>query len=291
MKSNLKTLGKKIPNRLTGLKGFGKYYRRIESEVLYFKYRDTLALNSRFKDKYKNNRCFIVGNGPSLKTQDLTCLKNEYVFAVNNMVIAKEFHQTKPNFYAIGDSNFFYRENYILKKNIDKLIKQKNLPIFIFPVIHKNYIHEMGWDKEAEILYCLPGQLRGRVKSIDLTRLLPKVPNIINLTLYCAIYMGFTEIYLLGCDMTGFIMIHDKNKVIDGGHFYKEEGRLKKFVDNLNKSRANEFMLKSYGHVFEKFRQTFDYANARGIKIINLTRGGALDVFPRLKYEDVVKDL
>ena len=55
------------------------------------------------KNKFKNKRCFIVGNGPSLTVQDLDRLVGEDCFAAN--LIFKIFDKTKwrPKFYCIQD--------------------------------------------------------------------------------------------------------------------------------------------------------------------------------------------
>jgi hypothetical protein len=49
-------------------------------------------------------------------------------------------------------------------------------------------------------------------------------------------------------------------------------------------------MLKAYGYVFELFRLTNDYALSKGVKIFNATKGGTLDVFPRIKYEELFNE-
>ena len=46
----------------------------------------------KLKNKYKGKRCFIMGNGPSLKAEDLELLKDEYCFGQNK--IYKIFPQT-----------------------------------------------------------------------------------------------------------------------------------------------------------------------------------------------------
>ena len=42
-----------------------------------FKHSDNVKLLKEFKNKYINERCFIIGNGPSLNVEDLEKLKNE----------------------------------------------------------------------------------------------------------------------------------------------------------------------------------------------------------------------
>ena len=39
----------------------------------------------KLKDNYIGKRCFIIGNGPSLRIEDLNCLKGEYTFAANRI--------------------------------------------------------------------------------------------------------------------------------------------------------------------------------------------------------------
>ena len=40
--------------------------------------RKSIKYLNRFKDKHKGERCFIIGNGPSLKKTDVSKLTNEF---------------------------------------------------------------------------------------------------------------------------------------------------------------------------------------------------------------------
>ena len=44
----------------------------------------------KYKDIHRGERCFIIGNGPSLKQLDLSLLKNEYTFGMNRIYMAFE---------------------------------------------------------------------------------------------------------------------------------------------------------------------------------------------------------
>ena len=104
--------------------------------------------------------------------------------------------------------------------------------------------------------------------------------------------MGFSEIYLLGVDMTGVLHTYNEKYVFnDAGHFFKSDLRLAEYESQKFQSFKNESMLKLYLGTFYCFRQAFEYANRRGIKIVNLTSSGALDVFPLGKYEEVIKSI
>ena len=55
-------------------------------------YLDILKNNKKFKNIHEGKRCFIIANGPSIKTQDLRLLKNEICFS---------------SFIKIADTQFF----------------------------------------------------------------------------------------------------------------------------------------------------------------------------------------
>ena len=69
------------------------------------------------KDKYKGQRCFIIGNGPSLTVSDLESLKDEVTFASNR--IFKIFDETdwRPDYYGVFDESVFCSDEIIEKIN------------------------------------------------------------------------------------------------------------------------------------------------------------------------------
>ena len=61
--------------------------QKIHTVHSYFAYRqyaaqagDSLAQLAAFKDIHRGERCFIIGNGPSLKKTDLSRLRHEFTF-------------------------------------------------------------------------------------------------------------------------------------------------------------------------------------------------------------------
>ena len=79
--------------------------------------------------------------------------------------------------------------------------------------------------------------------------------------------MGFKEIYLLGVDCN--YPKGEKNHFVESG-----------FVD---KNAASNPIRMRVG-----YKKAKEYADANGIKIINCTRGGMLEVFPRMSLEEVL---
>ena len=58
-----------------------KLFKAKKSDII-------IAENSNLKNSYNNiNRCFILATGPSIKNQDLTCLKDEFCISVSNFFV------------------------------------------------------------------------------------------------------------------------------------------------------------------------------------------------------------
>ncbi len=81
-----------------------------------------------------------------------------------------------------------------------------------------------------------------------------------------AVYMGFKEIYLLGCDCD---YCQPKKHFIEFSHRHKI------------KTLESERVIYVHGE-FKKF------ADSHGVKVVNCTRGGKLEVYPRMALEDVL---
>ncbi|WP_222862399.1 hypothetical protein, partial [Campylobacter concisus] len=94
----MKRLAKKImpPILLNGL-------RYARSYIYFLKYKEVILKNINLKDKHKGKRCFILGSGPSIKSEDLKPLKNEIVFALNNFYVHNDFDEI-----ASGDIQKYY---------------------------------------------------------------------------------------------------------------------------------------------------------------------------------------
>ena len=104
-----------------------------------------------------------------------------------------------------------------------------------------------------------------------------------------AFHMGFTEIYLLGVDCT--------NPHAKGGHFTdnyttKEvaETDINRIKERMNKKSLTTDQIGN--HIIDRSMEVYEllnkYAKKHNIKIYNATRGGNLEIFPRVKLEDVL---
>jgi len=259
-----------------------------------------LKKNIELANKYKNQRCFIVGNGPSLKEQDLSLLSNEYVFTVNQIVRSKEYCKLKSNFHLLLDPGYFNldakkAEDLEVIEYLKKINTDDNKPICIFPYDGKEAIEKLGLNQYLNINYIMP-KLRFHEEynsSIDMSSFMPDAPTVVQVAIFCAIYMGFKKIYLLGCDMTGYESIKERMSNYNYStetHIYQLTENEKLRLIKERNERSNEKIFYGYARMFTYYRRLRHYCNGRKIELYNTTKGGVLDNLPRLTYEEVIKD-
>ena len=219
-----------------------------------------------FHNKYEGKRCFIVATGPSLTLEDLELIKNEYTFGMNSICLAKEITDWIPTFFGVQDQNVYKKISHALENYkcenifVGSTVEAENRikdSYKVFPM-HTRY-HLFEGD------YLFKNFARF---SDDAYAVVYDGFSITYSLIQLAIYFGFKEIYLLGADC---------NYEVGKPHHFIEHGSTDKNI-LLSKER----MFVSYG-VAKK------YADAHGIKILNATRGGKLELFPRVNLEDVVQ--
>lgn len=227
-----------------------------------------------FRKKYSGKRCFIIGNGPSLSVEDLEILKGEYSFATNRIYNIFLKTSWRPSFYVCVDP-IQLSEN---KEDIDEMqgakkfiscrsnLKGEN----IYKIFDKRY-YVVNPYKEYEVKF-----------SDKLEKNVVTHSTVTYVAIELAIYMGFSEIILLGVDHNFKVMTDNNNKIVINNKIEKNH-----FSDQ-KESSAN-IVFDSNG-ANRDFKAAYDYAIMNGIHIYNATRGGHLEIFERKNFEEVFKD-
>lgn len=228
------------------------------------------------KNIHNGERCFIVANGPSLKAEDLDTLykNNEYTFGMNR--IYKIFDQTKwrPSFYVCEDINIF-------NDSVDDINAIKAEKKFI-PLDHHLYHNinidgayymNMNYSREKDFKYSF---------STDISKQIDCRGTVTFTSMIIAAYMGFKKIYLLGVDHNYHITIdEDGNTVVDDN---AKDYFCDKYDDDIK-----DIVIHDMGNNTRTYRDAKKACEELGIEIFNATRGGKLEVFPRVDFDDLFK--
>lgn len=264
------------------------------------RHEELLKKNKLFKNKYQGKRCFILGNGPSLKYETrLRELEDEIVFTVNQSYRSTIFNEVKSNFHLMMDPLFFEldKSKPEEKEVLDMIIKCSENPEIqmIFPVNHINYIQN-NFSSKRHIYISgksyLPDAFHGK---FDMCCELPRFRNVIQFAIACAIYMGFSQIIILGCDMTGLLDNYIKRSPNDYlekfSHIYEYTENENKRMKTVHSMYSNEFMLSGFAKMFTDYRILSEWCNKHKVVLLNATQETALDMLKYVNLDDVLDGL
>ena len=219
-----------------------------------------------FRQIHQGQRCFIIGNGPSLKDTDLSRLKNEFTFGMNRIyLLFPELGFTTTYFASINDL--------VIEQCAGDIAA---LPMPKFIAWHSNR-HFQRFPEDLSFLYTT---YTGPQFAFDMTRRIWEGATVTNVALQLAFYMGFEQVILIGVDHN-FTSKGEANKTVvsdgaDPNHFspaYFGKG----FRWQLPDLETSEIG-------YRLARKTYENA---GRQVLDATAGGKLTIFPKVEYNSL----
>jgi hypothetical protein len=225
------------------------------------------------KNKYKGKRCFIIGNGPSLKPEDLEKLKGEITFASNK--IYKIFPKTtwRPTFYMVVDP-------IVLGENVQDINLVEAKTKFTLKVYKHLFKADLYFNNN------LSKNKRGTFSN-NIMESLYSSGTVSYHLLQIVYYMGFSEIYLLGHDYNFKGAI---SKTKDLSFLKKGDNSQHYFIQDYigaNEKKPGQAPEEIY-HGMEKANLVYENS---GRKIFNATRLTYLDVFELRNFDELFGEI
>lgn len=231
---------------------------------LYARNRELLA---GLKDKHRGERCFIMGNGPSLKHTNLPALAGEYTFGLNRIYLLFDEMGFVPSYYVSinrhlieqcwADISKIPRPRFIGLAGAEYLPHDDDGIIFLRRLRRPHFSRDVAWGiwEGATVTYA---------------------------AMQIAHYLGFEEVILVGVD-----------------HYFSAGGRPHRVVVSRGDD-PNHFVPDYFGkgmkwqlpdlHTSEMaYRMAKEAFEKDGRKIVDATIGGHLQVFPKVSFDDVVR--
>lgn len=228
----------------------------------------------RLRYLHKGQRCVILGNGPSLRGDDLTSLQGEVTFAANKIYLLYKDTPWRPTYYNVEDE--------LVAVQNDRDIVSRVGPV------RKAFFRREFRTRFAEMANTLFYDDWHNYRPFPRFSTDPATgmfwgSTVTYINLQLAYWMGFEEIYFIGMDFSFLTpKTFEKDGLLRGG------GEINHFSPEYRKvgERWNQPNLDLQLRAFEYGR---DWLNSRGVKVFNATRGGKLEVFPRVSFDDVFK--
>ncbi len=248
-----------------------------------------LSKIQKYKSIHLGKRCFVIGNGPSLTINDLEYIKGEISFACNSIYALYNETNWRPTYYVLNDS-----------MGVKMILSDKLRPKIIGTyetlftgISHWNTVRSITTELGDVCFFKTASGIHDGYAdfSEDVSNRLFTVGNITYIMLQLATYMGASEIYLLGVDFTFSVERSadgsiKRNDIINHNELIEKEERQ---YDSMLKDITGD-----YGYYAEidyqlwGYQAAKKYADTHGIKIYNATRGGKLEVFPRVELDDLL---
>ncbi|MFZ2095277.1 MAG: 6-hydroxymethylpterin diphosphokinase MptE-like protein [Anaerolineales bacterium] len=217
----------------------------------------------QYENMHANQRCFIIGNGPSLRQTDLNKLRGEYTFGLNRIyLLYPELGFTTTYLVSVND---------LVLEQCAPEMKSLSLPKFFtwrarrwFRPDHK--ITYLDTDFTGQEDFC--SNITGRFfEGYTVTYV----------ALQLAFQMGFSEAILVGVDHN-FVTKGTANQAIvsqgdDPNHFapnYFGKGFKWQLPDLAGSERAYQLAQVAYSQA--------------GRRVVDATIGGKLTIFPKVDY-------
>ena len=219
----------------------------------------------------------MICNGPSLRTEDLTKIHENGDCSIAMNAIARVFDKTpwRPTFLSLTDDIAYTKKNKELCRTCESAYKLYDRNRYLRTLNHVGERLYLEFDESLNLL-------DQPVFTPDATRLLPSIGTSAYACLEFAVFLGFCEIYILGCDMAYAVNISR-----DGRIYYNDSGK-EHFYDAKDEDLKTTKVAPIQTWQLEiAFDAAAKYAKENDILICNATRGGMLESFPRVAFDDL----
>lgn len=240
-------------------------YHYNDREYLNWHFRQSSRLRA-FKDVHEGETCFIIGNGPSLNQMDLTKLNEYHTFGLNKIHLMLDR----------VDFNLSYHVsvNALVIEQSSLEFEALSCPSFLdYRAAHK-HVKQL-----SHINYLISSN--GMSFQTELTQPICQGATVTYVAMQIAYYMGFSTIFLIGVDhnfkVNGKPNERQRLRGADQNHFDPTYfGNMEWQLPDIEGSELAYSIAK---FVFER----------SGRRIYDATVDGKLRIFPKISYEQALK--
>lgn len=221
------------------------------------------------KDKYRGERCFIIGNGPSLRKTDISKLENEYTFGMNRIYLAFEEWGFQTSFLvSVNDL--------VIEQCVDDFLAL-DMPRFFSWRSHKYFLPSTN-TQAVNLPTFLYTTYDGIKFAKDMRNRVWEGATVTNICLQLAYYLGFEQVILIGVDHSFASKGVANTTVISDGddpnhfdpHYFGKGFRWQ--LPDLDMSEI----------AYSLAKKTYEENNR---EILDATIGGKLEIFDKVDYE------
>lgn len=237
--------------------------RHVWARTIDPRWRTSQRQLAAYRNRHLEKRCFILGNGPSLKRMDLSLLRNEITFGLNRIYLM--FPELGfPTTYLVSVNEL------VLEQSAQEMI-QLSIPKFL------TWRARHGFRRDPQAIFLDTDFTGPEVFSGEVMKRIFEGFTVTFVAMQLAYYMGFSKAILIGVDHR-FTTHGPANEMVvsqgdDPNHFapnYFGRGFRWQLPDLEGSERAYHLALQAYQQA--------------GRQILDATLEGNLTIFPKVDY-------
>jgi hypothetical protein len=238
----------------------------------------------KLRNRHAGRRAFIIGNGPSLRVEDLDRLKDEITFASNKIYLAYDQTAWRPSYYVVVDRLVAQNNAEAIAKQPGRKFMSDDVRPFISDCPGAIWLHERFDNSRLQLL---PDARQAPVSSCRFSKNIVAGVHgggsVVFTQLQMAYYMGITEAILLGVDFS-FSLPNKRTGDSVYGAALKSEGEVNHFHRDYRKQGEQWSIprLDVQEVAFAAARQIYE---RNGRKILNASRSTKLTVIKRQDFD------
>lgn len=238
-----------------------------------------LRTNKELENVGSGKRAFLLATGPSIKNQDLSLLAGEECFSVSNFYLHKDIEVIKPRLHFFAPYHKpLELENFIENwRNADRILPPETA--IVLGLQSKKMVEENQLFSKRKIYYLDFRSLKKIRTDIEKAVQAPQTGTIMIVPVLD--YMGYSEINLIGCDMN---MLKDYGNRVE--NFYEKDPRKNATDGGRWQGIINE--METSLNMMRQYKAYYDYFEAKGVRMQNLSPISWIDFVPKKDFEDVV---
>jgi hypothetical protein len=228
------------------------------------------------RGRHAGRPAMIAGNGPSLRLDDLEAIgrSGEFVtFGFNKIYLAYDRVEFRPDYYLV--------EDWLVAENNAAAIDAVTGSTKLIPEIMLRFLRQTPDTTVFDLVYEFGPEFGRGLMSEDPLDLCWGA-SVVHTAIQWAFYMGCDPVYLIGVDFKFDVPQEQPGQILVG-----RDTEPNHFVPNYRNpgERWNRPMFERTAIAFAAAR---DYAQRTGRRIFNATRGGALEILPRVDFDTLV---
>lgn len=237
--------------------------------------RESIRNLKRFKDIHTGERCFIIGNGPSLKKTDLSYLKDEFTFGLNRIYLM---------FPELGFSTSYYLSiNSLVIEQCAQDILALKMPRFLSWRSREFIRKALGEERKLPVdppLSFLHSTYTGKKFAYDASGRIWEGATVTYVAMQLAFYMGFRQVILIGVD-------HSFNTKGKPNTTIVSEGDDPDHFDSRYFGKGFRWQLPDLDTSEVAYQMAREAYNDADREILDATIDGKLTIFPKVEYQSL----